>query len=221
MKISVAGNSGIRAGAASEGLARLLQALKSNPDAGGDDEQLIEIIVKVVSLDALEEEGKDPRADDADGAEDLSWFLSVMRWAHEAGSDEWIEKLLSADAEAITRLVDKLDEEARERPASTDYPKRNAFRAIAGVLRLVQAAEEYGWVESSGPLKVMRLRRAAAAGEIPRSEVSYRALGRHVGVDGKTIKAWDKRAEELGVTLDDWDYERLRQIVNPSKRAPP
>jgi hypothetical protein len=117
--------------------------------------------------------------------------------------------------------VDKLDEEARERPVSTDYPKRNAFRAIAGVLRLVQAAEEHGWVEASGPLKVMRLRRAAALGEIQRSEVSYRALARRVGVSDKTIKAGDKRAKELGVTLDDWDYERLRRIVKPPKRAPP
>src|SRR5215217_1375302 len=178
-----------------EGLARLRQVLKDNP--------------------------KDPRADDTEGAEELAWFLSIMRWAHEADSEEWIEKLLSADAEAITRLVDKLDEEAQERPASTDYPKRKAFRAIAGILRLVQAAEECGWVEISSPLKVMRLRRAAEAGEIPRSEVSYRALGRAVGVSDKTIKAWDKRAQELSVTLDDWDYERLRQIVKPSKRAPP
>ncbi len=202
-----------------EGLARLLQALKDTPKNTRDD--LIEILAREVSLDALQEVGKDPRIKDAEGAEDLAWFLSIMQWAHEADSEEWIEKLLSADAEAITRLVDKLDEEAREHPGSTDYPKRKAFRAIAGILRFVQAAEEYGSVEISGPLKVMRLRRAADAGEIRRSEVSYNALGRAVGVDGKTIKEWDKRAEELGVTLDDWDYERLRQIVKPSKRAPP
>ncbi len=207
-----------------EGLARLRQALKDNPDTREELRKLLVIghsLEEPVSLDALQEVGKDPRVKDAEAAEELAWFLSVMRWAHEAGSDEWIEKLLSADAEALTRLVDKLDEEARERPASTDYPKRKAFRAIAGILRFVQAAEEYGWVEISGPLKVMRLRRAAEAGEIRRSEVSNRALARAVGVSDKTIKAWDKRAEELGVTLDDWDHERLRQIVKPSKRAPP
>ena len=207
-----------------EGLARLLRALKNNPDTR-DELRKLPVIARTseepLSLEDLKEAGKDPRGNDAEGAEELAWFLSTMRWAHEADFEEWVEKLLRAPAESVALLVDKLDEEARERPASTDYPKREAFRAIAGILRLVLAAEEHGWVEISRPLKVMRLRHAAAAGEIPRSEVTQRQLAKKVGVSDKTITAWDKRAKELSVTLDDWDYERLYQIVKPSKRAPP
>jgi hypothetical protein len=177
------------------------------------------------SLEALIEAGKEQElgafeAEDAEYKPDAT--RRIERWVHETDAEEWIEKLLRADAEALTRLVDKLDELAsREHPAGTASDKAKAFRAYAGVLRFLQAAEEYGYVEVSGPLKVMRLRRAAAAGEIPRSEVTKRKLAEKVGVSDKTITAWDKRAQQLGVTLDDWDYERLRQIVSPRKRGPP
>lgn len=85
-----------------EGLARLRQALKDNPDIREELRKLLVIartLEDPVSLDALKEAGKDPHADDTEGAEDLVWFLSVMQWAHEAGSEEWIEKLLSTDTE--------------------------------------------------------------------------------------------------------------------------
>lgn len=203
-----------------KGYARLLQNLKGSAGtSAGTNAQDCEFI-DLVRLDALREGLGQPELDPSE-SENQVWWLTIQRWEHETGSEEWIEKLKNADTETLTCLVDKLDEDTQDRPASTSSTKTKALRAYAGILRFCKAAEEYGYIEVSAYLKILRLRQRARVGEISRSEVSCRALGRTFGVDHKTIAAWNERAKKLGVTLNDWDYERLRQIVKPSKRAPP
>ena len=82
----------------------------------------------------------------------------------------------------------------------------------------MQAANKAEFVRVSDYLHVMDIRRQAAEKRRP---VSNRAVARLLGESESKIRRWDKRAKELGVTPEDWDFERLRQIVKPSKRAPP
>jgi hypothetical protein len=199
-----------------ENLRRNLEALENGQDDLGRP-----LEVQEQSLEPLLERGFEPKeADDEDNAghllDNIEHALRNMR------APEWAKQIAAskADAEDLSLLVETLEKYA-------DIFKtagQNRFLAVLVYLRLLRfaaIAAERGVVRVSDYLEVMQLRERARVGDIKRSEVSYRALGRRFGVDGKTIKAWDERAKQLGVTLDDWDYVRLRRIMRPSRRAPP
>ncbi len=180
--------------------------------------------VRVESIESLEQvvgTRDEPKDDGDDG---VFWFKLVDALA-KMEPEQWPKMMADNDLDALTisRLVETLEDYAEYYIELVGETRFNVVRLYASLMRRLQTAieGERGFVRVSDYLHVMWLKERAKAGDIPRLEVSYRALGRRFGVDGKTVKAWDARAKQLNVTLDDWDVERLMQIMKPSKRAPP
>jgi hypothetical protein len=182
-----------------------------------------------VPLEPLVERGEEPT--DESYTPEL-WLRLVSALDTDMNSKGWGKALSTLDAETLARLVDTLDDYYSEYVKRVGEAKFRTVRSTAGVMLLLTRAIESGkgqtviggdkaWARVSDYLYVMVHRERARSREIPRSETTNRALARSLGVSDKTIAAWDERAERLGVTLDDWDSDRLESIVKPRKRAPP
>ena len=166
-----------------------------------------------VSLDGLKEEaGYDPPEDTE---EDDYFWLNMRRGLEELPWDSWTKKLSRLDSSTLSRLVWVLEEKRADAINAIGEDRYRARLGTVQVIRHLQAAREKkkDFIRVSDYLHVLDLRASY--------KLSNRAIARILKVDESKIRRWDKRAKELGVTPEDWDVERLRQIVKPSKRAPP
>jgi hypothetical protein len=203
-----------------KGWENLRRNLKAS-DEDGQERLVRPLEMREESLEPLLERGFEPKeADNEDSAEHL--LDNIGHALRNMPASEWAKQIAAsaADADDISLLVETLEKHA-DTFKTAGQTRFLAVLAYLKVLRFAPIGAERSLVRVSDYLEVMQLRERARVGAIKRVEVSYRALGRRFGVDGKTIKAWDKRAKQFGVTLDDWDYVRLRQIMRPSRRAPP
>jgi hypothetical protein len=202
-----------------KGYALLKRTLEGNRPASEPPEEVKEVNIDSVDSKDLPEE-------------DPPFWTKLLDALATMDSGEWARILATQDSREIALLADTLDDYSEHYKNHAGETRVDSVHAHAGVMLLLRRAVEQGkgqaapgqdkaWVSISDYLHIMWLRERASVREIPRSEVSYRALARRFGVSDKTVKAWDKRAEGLGVTLDDWDADRLARIVKPSMRAPP
>lgn len=172
-------------------------------------------------LDTLPLEKCQDKAEDTEAAaQRVQLRVGVLQWLTALTPDERRKKMCTLDHDTLELLVEILEENQDDFVKSTNYHKVQGVLVTARVVRTLKAAIENKaeFVRVSDYLHVMDIRQQAAA---KRRSISNRAVARLLGESESKIRRWDKRANELGVTPEDWDFERLRQIVKPPKRAPP
>jgi hypothetical protein len=193
----------------------LRQNLKESRNAPDPPKTQVEIKPKFVAIETLQ--GFDPE-DTADD-EDYMW-VSLKKWFKEIPAEQRNKKMCSMSAEDLSTLVRTLE---GSEDTAVKVLGKNRYLVICLMARVIwrlQTAIEGGkeLVRVSDYLHVMQIREQARA---RRRHASNRAIARLLKVDESKIRRWDKRAKELGVTLEDWDFERLQQIVKPTRQAPP
>jgi len=179
-------------------------------------------IFNVASLDELRENKDYVHEEVVENEEDYAWH-TIKHGLANMHSDQWAVKMGAPSAGQLALLVELLEDYEEDAVKNVGKDRFYSVRTYTRVMGRLTIAVEQGkkFVRVSDYLHVMWLRELARIGEISHSAVSDRALGKRFGVDGKTIAAWDKRAKELHVTPSVLDSERLRQIMKPSRRAPP
>lgn len=166
------------------------------------------------------EKCRDKEEDAEDAAQRVQLRAGVLQWLTALTPDERRKKLCTLDHDTLDLLVEILEENWDDFIKATNYPKVRGVQVTARVVRTLKAALEnkVEYIRISDYLHVMDVRQQAAEKKQP---ISNRAVARLLGESESKIRRWDKRANELGVTPEDWDFERLQQIVKPSKRVPP
>ncbi len=161
-----------------------------------------------VSLEKLREAGQEPE-DVEDVRQRAHLRAGMLHWLTSLSFDELSRKFADLDPETLELVREIIDEVADDAVKDTGKQK-----LMAAYLK-VAAKEGREFVKISDYLHIMDLRAV-------HPNVSTRALARMLKKSETTIRRWDKRAKELGVTREDWDLERIKQIVKPSRRrAPP
>jgi hypothetical protein len=155
-----------------------------------------------------------------DAAQRVQLRAGVLQLLTALTPDERRKQICALDYDTLDLLVEILEENEGDYIKATNFNKVRGVQVTARVVRGLKAADERNteFVRVSDYLHVMDIREQGAAMRRP---VSNRTIARLLGESESKIRRWDNRAKELGVTPDDWDFERLQQIVKPSKRAPP
>jgi hypothetical protein len=163
---------------------------------------------------------RDEPEDTEDAAQQVQLRAEVLQLLTALTPDERRKQICALDYDTLDLLVEILEENEDDYIKATNFNKVRGVQVTARVVRSLKAAAERNskFVRVSDYLHVMDIRYQGAALRHP---VSTRAIARLLGESESKIRRWDKRAKKLGVTPDDWDFERLQQIVKPSKRAPP
>jgi predicted DNA-binding protein (UPF0251 family) len=166
------------------------------------------------------EKCRDEPEDTEDTTQRVQLRAGVLQWLTTLTRDERNKKMCALDHDTLDLLVEVLEENWDDFTKAAGYYKVRGTQVTARVVRGLKAlkANKEEFVRVSDYLHVMDIRQQAAARRRP---VSNRAVARLLGESESKIRRWDKRANELGVTPEDWDFKRLQQIVKPSKRVPP
>lgn len=180
-----------------------------------------------INLEPLLEAGFEPE-DKSDEPPPL--WRRLVGPLDDMNSEKWASEVISKlDSRAISRLVETLEDDREYYTKAVGETRVKAVYSHAKVMLFLKKAIEQGygqavigtskpWIRVSDYLHVMQIREQGVA---RRRRVSNRVIAGLLEVDESTIRRWDKRAQRLGVTLEDWDFDRLQQIVKPPRQAPP
>jgi hypothetical protein len=164
------------------------------------------------SLERLKEESGYDAEEANDDRQLADLHAGVLHWLTTLTVEQLAEELDRTDPETCARFREALFDARKDAARAVGLAKVLAAYFTAAAK---EGAED---VKVSSYLHVLDLRKATG------NEISTRALARMLKVDESTIRRWDGRAEELKVTREDFDEERLRKVVKPPrrrKRAPP
>jgi hypothetical protein len=198
-------------------LLRNLKDSRNSRNAPASPKIQTKIPLEFVPLEMLQEQGIEPEdiADD----EDYTW-ASLKNWFKRMPVEQRNKFMCSMRAEDLSTLVRALEGLTDKATEALGKNKYMTIRTMTRIIWHLQTAIERGkeFTKVSDYLHVMQIREQART---RKRRASNRAIARLLKVDESKIRRWDERAKKLGVTLEDWDFERLQQIVRPPRRAPP